>query len=341
MAGEGFLKAQVGLQTAHGTPVTPTIQVPWTVDYEDTREIHTAEYDAGTWTPTTIVAQVATSARVTIKGTAMFEMLPVLWNSGYADVAPAGTYTHTYTIAPGAVGAPMPLSWEIGAVGASLGATGPAVKISDAYLESWTLSGNMNDKTITLEGEFFASTFDPGTGSNGYAFTASLVLPTGCEIMKYLGGQINVKDAGATGGSFTAMTALSGVVMDWKLTGKTGLKPKYSGDGNTTTFGGVTYEKPSLEYTPTLRTTTATVANILAKWTARTYQELQIVINGSAATEKLTANLTGRWTAVPTVHARENGEVVIKPTFTAQTPHTQVTTPHWAALIVASAHNWT
>ena len=79
MASSKFNKAQVGLQTAIGTGLAATamsIQVPWKGMYEDRRQRHTAEYDAGTWTPTTIVADVGYETFATFEGTAFFEMIP-------------------------------------------------------------------------------------------------------------------------------------------------------------------------------------------------------------------------------------------------------------------------
>ena len=55
----------------------------------------------------------------------------------------------------------------------------------------------------------------------------------------------------------------------------------------------------------------------------------------------LTVNMTGLWDVIPTVHDDQDGEVVMRPTFRCQTPHTQTTTPHWLTMIVESTNNWT
>ena len=76
-----------------------------------------------------------------------------------------------------------------------------------------------------------------------------------------------------------------------------------------------------------MRTTTATYAAIKRKADARTYQELQLYIPGSdPATRYLRINMTGRWDVVATAHDEQDGEVVMKPTFLVETPHTQTTT---------------
>jgi hypothetical protein len=60
----------------------------------------------------------------------------------------------------------------------------------------------------------------------------------------------------------------------------------------------------------------------------RTYQELQLTLNGGDA-EQLVLKLTGRFLPTVIAHARSNDEVVMAATFQVETPHTQITTPHW------------
>ena len=68
MTSSKFNKVQVALQTAKGSYVAPTIQLPWKGTYEDKRMVHVAEMDAGTWTPTTIVAEVGSETAMTLRG---------------------------------------------------------------------------------------------------------------------------------------------------------------------------------------------------------------------------------------------------------------------------------
>src|SRR5574343_1975441 len=141
MASSKFNKCQAALQATHGTAIAAdamTIQVPWRGTYEDRRQVHVAEYDAGTWTPTQIVAEVSTEVGMTFEGTAFYEMLPVLLNSGLDDVNSTGSYIHTYNISPAAVGAPKPLTVLAGTVGTNIGGTGPAVRLHDLYLKTLT-----------------------------------------------------------------------------------------------------------------------------------------------------------------------------------------------------------
>jgi hypothetical protein len=67
---------------------------------------------------------------------------------------------------------------------------------------------------------------------------------------------------------------------------------------------------------------------VAAKAKARTYQELELVINGSNS-RQLRLQLTGRWNPNITAHGRSNNEVVMNGSFMVETPHTQTTTPHY------------
>ena len=342
MASSKFNKAQVGLQTAIGTGLAATammIQVPWKGMYEDRRQRHTAEYDAGTWTPTTIVADVGFETFATFEGTAFYEMMPVLFNSGFADVNSTGTYIHTYTVSPAAIGVPMPLTALFGTVGTYIATTAPAVLLKDLFLKTLTLSANINDKAVMVKAEMFGSTFDDNAAA-GWAFD-TVTLPATMEVINGLKGVIRYQDADATtGGNFLTMTDFDCSILDWELTIDTGIEPLYCLTDETTTWSALKYTSPSVEFKPIVRTTTATYAAIKAKADARTYQELQLLIAGAVSPgSSFTANMTGLWDVVPTAHDEQDGEVVIKPTFRCQTPHTQ-TTAHYLTVISQSTHNW-
>lgn len=342
MASTNFNKAQVGLQSAFGTPVAPTIQVPWKYTYEDKRQRHKAEYDAGTWTPTTIVTDVAFETAVTLEGDAFFELIPVLLNSGLADVAPTGTYIHNYWVNPAAVATPKPLTALLGAVGTSLGVTGPAVKLRDLYLKTLTLSANINDKMVKVKAEFFGTTYDDNSAA-GYAF-ASVGLPATMEGINGLKGLLNYGDASTTGlaegAEYDGLTSFSCSLLDWEWMLETGIEPAWCLTDNTTTWSTLKYTRPVCTFKPIMRTSSTTYAIIKAKADARTYQNVQLQLAGTSSRE-LSINMTGLWDVVPTVHDEQDGEVVIKPTFNCETPHTQTTTPHWLTIINTSTHNWT
>lgn len=344
MASSKFNKSQVGLQTAIGTGLAATamaIQVPWKGTYEDKRQIHVAEYDAGTWTPTTILAQASSETGATFEGTAFFEMMPVLLNSGLADVAPSATYIHTYTVSPAAIAVPMPLTALFGTVGTYIATTAPAVMLKDLFLKTLTLSANINDKMVMVKAEMFGSTFDDNSAA-GYAFD-TVALPATMEAINGLRGVIRYQDVDAvTGGGFLTMTDFECSILDWELTLDTGIEPAYCLTDETTTWTALKYTQPVCTFKPIVRTTTATYAAIKAKSDARTYQELQLYLPGAnASTHYLRFDMTGRWDVVPTAHDDQDGEVVMKPTFLVETPHTQTTTPHWLTVAVNSTHNWT
>jgi hypothetical protein len=341
MASTKFNMVQVGLQTDFGTAVAPTKQLPMKGLYEDKRQRHDAEYDAGYWTPTTITAEVGTETAMTLEGTAFFEVLPVLLNSGFEDVAPSGTYIHTYTVAPGAVATPKPLTALLGTVGTNIGGTGPAVKLKDLYLKTLTLSANINDKAVMAKAEFFGTTYDDNSGA-GFAFLAAASAPliATLEVINGLKGVIRYEDATATGGAFATMTDFECTILDWELVINTGIEPAYCLTDETTTWSALKYTAPSCEFKPIVRTNATTYAAVKGKANARTYQELQLFIAGTSGHD-LTVNMTGLWDVIPTAHDKQDGEVVMKPTFRCKTPHTQTTTPHWLAVIVESTHNWT
>ena len=344
MASTKFNMAQVGLQTAIGTGLAATamdLRVPWRGTYEDKRQIHVAEEDTGTWTPTTRVALASTETAATFEGTAFYEMMPVLLNSGFADVEPSATYLHTYTVSPTAVGAPMPLTALFGTVGTYIATTAPAVLLKDLCLKTLTLSANINDKIVMCKAEMFGSTFDDNSAA-GYAFDDSMVAaPTMTEI-NGLRGVIRYKDVTTTGGVFTGMTDFECSILDWELVIDTGIEPAYCLTDETTTWTSLKYTQPVCTFKPIVRTTTATYAAIKAKSDARVYQELQLYLPGAVpGTHYLRFDMTGRWDVVATAHDEQDGEVVMKPTFLVETPHTQVTTPHWLTVANLSTHNWT
>ena len=328
MATIKFLKAEAGKQAALGTPASPDFLLPMMGEYEDAQFEVAAEWDSGTWSGIEIVEQAAKLARFKLRGVSFFELWPIFLSAGFNDqigVGASAPYSYFDVLAPGVVGLPHPYTLRFGALGQNIGGTGPTVQIPDAYLESITLTGNINSKDVTLDSQWFGSEIDDNSGA-GYAF-AGAALPSPLGMMKTLLGAISLQDAGATGGDFGSLTGLTGVLLDWVLTIRTGLSPKWSADSNQLTYTGVRIQEPTITFTPTIRTNATTYAATRTKYEARTYQELQITLTGELSRQAV-FKLTGRWTSVPTPRRREDGELVISPTFTAGTPETQTTTPH-------------
>ncbi|MCX7851803.1 MAG: hypothetical protein N2383_03365 [Caldilineales bacterium] len=339
MPPERLLKCEVGLQTVFGTPATPTIQLPYTADYENRDQWRNAPYDAGSWTPTGLRAKMQTECQCRMRGAAIFELLPVFWSSGYDKVTPSGTYLHTYNVSPSAPGNPKPLTAYVGAKGVNLGASGPAVILPDLYLRSWRLDGSVTgEKTCNWEAELFGTQVNDNNGA-GTAF-ANVNLPTTPELLKVLLASFNLADASTTGGVFTTMTAVYGSLLDWELNATTGLAPAYSGDGNTLSFTGLRFVAPAHTLRLTIRLSSANFALIYRKYATGTYQELQLTLNGSGG-RSLDIKMTGLFTECRSVHARRQDELVLEATFTAETPYFQTTTPHYLTLAVNSSHNWT
>ena len=329
MATTKFLKAEAGKQTALGTPATPDFQIPMVGEYEDAQIEVSAEWDSGTWSGMEIVEQAAKLAKVTLRRHSFFEFWPVLLSAGFNDqltASAAAPYSYVDLLTPTAAGTPRPYTFRFGATGNNIGGTGPAVQVPDAYLQKITLSGNMNSKDVDVETDWFGSEVDDNSGA-GYSF-AGAALPTPLGMMNTMLGALALKDAGTTGGDFTSLTSLTGVLLDWVLTIETGLSPEWSSDSNQLTYTGVRVQPPTITFAPTIRTNATTYAATRTKFEARTYQELMLTLTGGLSRQAI-LRATGRWTAVPTPRQREDGQVVITPVFTAETPETQTTTPHY------------
>ena len=139
-------------------------------------------------------ADVGFETAATFEGTAFFEMMPVLFNSGLADVDPSVTYLHTYVVSPAAVGVPMPLTALFGTVGmagawATPFVTAPAFKY-DLFLKTLTLSANINDKIVMVKAEMFGSTYDSDT-ARGLCLHHPVTFPATMESINGLKGVIS------------------------------------------------------------------------------------------------------------------------------------------------------
>lgn len=322
-----FLKTEAGQQSAFDSAATPNIKLPLTGEYEDAQEEHVAEFDQGQRTALEIVEQVGQHATFTLSGTAFFELIALAYMAGNDDITPTGVGPYIYDddMAVAAVGTPLPWTFLFGG-NENLGATGPAVKIINAYCQSFTVSGNLGMEGATFTSTWFGSRVDDNSGA-GYAF-AGAALPAQLNMVKSLKAGISLDDAGATGGVFTTMTALSCAMLDWSITVNFGIEPKWSTDSNRLTFCGVRFNEPSVEFSAGFRTTSTNYGLIKAKADARTYQELLFTLSGNNSAQWIN-KITGRFMANFTAHSRANDEVVMNPTFRAGTPYTQTTTPHF------------
>ncbi len=326
-----FLKVVAAKQSAFGTPgASGYFQMPFTGEYEDLEEEHMAAYDQGTWTPTAIVEKVGEMARLTLSGVMFFEMMPILLNASHDAITATDATTHySYddAVSPSAVGAPAFYTFWLGG-NEAIGATGPTVRIQDAFCESWTLTGNINTKEVQMTSTWMGLQVDDNSGA-GFAWPTA-ALPAGLGMMKTLLGGLDYQDAATTGGDFTTMTAAAGVLLNWGLTFNGGLRPKWAADSDALTYAGVRHEEPSCEYTPTLRTNTTTYAAVKGKANARTFQEVMISLSGGDQRD-MNFKMTGRFQPNFIAHARSENEVVMTPTFRCETPYTQTTTPHWVS----------
>jgi hypothetical protein len=321
-----FLKAEAGKQTAFGTPVSPDFKLPFTGAYTDAQEEQVAEWDAGFWTPTAIVEKTADMATISLSGAMFFELLPVFLSAGFGDLTPggAGPYDYDDELDPAAVGAPIPYTFLLGG-NEALGGTGPAVKIQDAYLRTMSLSFSISNRQVTVQSEWFGLSVNDNAGA-GFAFIGA-ALPTSLGMMKGLLAALDIQDAATSGGDFATMTAFECSLLDWTLNIDTGLRPKWAAEENALTYCGYYHEVPAVTFTPTIRTDSTNYALVKAKANARTFQELMLTLNGDAS-RQVKWQMTGRFLPNFTAHGRANNEVVMSPTFRAETPYTQTTTPH-------------
>lgn len=323
-----FLKGEAGQQAAFGTAVSPTIDLPFTGRYVDEQEDHEAEYDAGVWIDSKIRTKVNDFATFTLEGSAFYEMIPLFLNAGYNHVAATdeggGLFSYDDEIDLAAAGTPRPWTFRFGG-GEDIGGTGPAIQIADAYCQSLTLSGGVNQKAVSLRSSWFGKSVDDNSAA-GYAFAAS-ALPANLALIRAMGNTFKMKDAGTTGGSFTGMTATTCKLLSWELTINFGTQPKWGSDSSSYNYCGVFFENPMIEFKPVFRLDSATYGLIRTKYDARTYQELEFGLVGPGSRQWLLQQ-TGIWRDVPTAHDRDNNEVVLKPTWKVERYGAQTTTPH-------------
>ncbi|MFA6168297.1 MAG: hypothetical protein WC700_16870 [Gemmatimonadaceae bacterium] len=322
-----FLRVQAGKQAAFDTPATPTFALPVKFVYVDGDEEQVAAWDGGVWTPSVIVERTAQFATFTLRGALFFELLPVLFNAGFADMAPsgAGPYSYAASVLPTAPGTPLPYTFRFGGNDSNRNLAS-MVQVQDAYLRTMALTFNMNDKEILCESEWFGRWVDDNDGF-GYAPEA-VTLPPGLALVQGLRSTWAVQDAGVAGGAFDALTPFECSLMDWTLTLDTGLRPAWAGDGNALTYCGARHEWPGAALQAHLRTNLTNYAVTKVYANLRTFQELQVAFYGDAGRQAI-FNMTGRWLPRFHAHDRSREEVVMKPSFQVATPHEQVTTPHW------------
>lgn len=331
---EKFMKGEAGKQSAFGTPVTTTFKLPTMNDYADEQEEHEAQWDSGFWTPVTIVEKVADFATFQLKGAAFYEYLPVFLSAAWDDLAAGGVGPYTYNddITPTAVGAPSPYTFLFGA-NEAIGGTGPAVRIQDSYCQSFALSFDMGNKAVQIDSSWFGLKVDDNSGA-GFAFAGANLFATPAMI-KGLQSTIGYQDAATTGGAFNSLTDFDCHILNWTFAADLGLRPKWAADQNGLTYCGVKHVQPAVTWAARVRTDSTTYAALAAKAKARTFQEVQLQLDGDAS-EQFVLNMTGRWLPDVVAHGRGDDEVVMNGTFRAETPYSQVTTPHYIGWTLAT-----
>jgi hypothetical protein len=319
-----WLRVQAGKQAEFGTAVAMDFALPVTFDYQQGDVEQVAEWDAGRWTGTEIVELTAEYATFTLRGALFFELLPVLFNAGFAAMTASGLgpYSYSGSGGPDAVGVPVPYTFRFGG---DEGAVGSMMQVQDAYCHALRLNFNLNDKIVRCESQWFGRRIDDNDGA-GYAPTA-VPLPTGLAMVNGLRSTVGLQDAGESGGAFDALAEFECSLIEWALDVDTGLRPTWAADQNGLTYCGVRHETPRATWLPHIRTTADNYAVTLTKAQARTFQEVQMTWVGTD--REVVVQMTGRWLGKLHAHSRSGGEVVMQPQFRVATPASQTTTPHW------------
>lgn len=329
-----FFQVQAGKQDAFGTPADMAFALPVRFDYQDGNVEQLAQWDAGVWTGLSILEQVAQFATFTLSGTLFYELLPLLFDAGFDNMAPDGTgpYTYTGSAGPSSVGAPAAYTFRFGGNDANRAPTS-MVQIRDAYLQELTLSFNFNVRAVQFTSKWFGAFVDDNDGDGYEPQAVALVSPLG--MVNGLLATMGVQDAGDTGGAFDDLTNFDCALLEWTLAMDTGLRPAWAADQNALTYCGVRQEEPSVIFQPQVRTNLDTYALTLTKAQLRQFQELQLSF---AATDRaFDLMMTGRWLPKLNAHDRNRTEVVMNPTFVAGTPAEQTTTPHYLSWSIESS----
>lgn len=327
-----FLKGEFDFQAAFGTPVVPDKDLPFTGKYVDEQTEHNADYDAGTWVKSTISAKTNDYATFTLDGSAFFELIPLFLNAGInytaaasGPVGPPQLYTYDDTLSISAEGTPRPITFRFGG-NENIGGTGPAIQIADAYCQSLTISGGVNNQVAQLSSTWFGKSVDDNSAA-GYAFAATGTPPL-LNFVRAMGNTFELQDATTTGGDFATMTSTDCQILSWELVINTGAMPKWGADATTFNYCGVRFENPSIEFRPVIRTNATTYPLFRTAYDNRTYQEMQLTLSGDDG--RLWLNqFTGRFIDVPSAHDRAEGEVVMNPVWRTERYPSQTTTPHF------------
>ena len=327
-----FLRVQAGKQAEFDDATTPTVALPVTFEYEEGDVEQLAKWDPGVWTPLVIVERTARFATFRLRGTLFFEMLPLLLNAGFGEMAgnevegSGGLYGYGDSVAPGQTGEPAAYTLRLGGNDANRW-QGSMVQIQDAYLHKLTLSFNLNDKAVLFESEWFGRYIDDNDGA-GYAPLA-VTLPPNLAIVNGLRTELGVQDAGgAEGSEFGDLTLFECSLMEWQLQIDTGVRPAWAADGNNYFYCGVRHEWPQASLTAHLRTNLDNYAITKVKANLRTYQEMRLQIAGND-NRRVRFDMTGRWLPNFPAHDRSREEVVMKPEFRVESPHWQTVFSHW------------
>lgn len=294
----------------------------------------------GAYVPRTIRQKTAQQTVITAEGELFYEHLPFFF-SGFAHMFPfdAGGGIYRYNplgtasdFAP-SVYAPAwetMLYWGIITSDAQLSTGNKALLFYNAFVDQFILKGNAASGelgyTLNLQAGPLDVSGEPDISELGIGAAA-------LKMCHPLDLTIATKTAGTTGGDFTSMTELGCNLLNWTMTVKTPAAMRWAANADTVaanlySYCGIKYIQPSIVFESTFVTETSTYNAIRQRYVDNTPLVMLFKI-GPDSGHEFDLWMSGYWTNVPSVHDEDSDEIVMKATFTAESPAIQTTTPHW------------
>ncbi len=291
-----LIRLQLGQEVTWGTSVAATSilngldKMPTiTATVKDT----IFDEQRGSLVPSYSNAQVATSGQFDLSGYVTFEDILYILNGVFGKITPtgAGPYSWAAAVPTTAVFSPVAYTMELGDLGVATG-----VKLTGGLIQQWTIAGTQQkEMSFTAKGFGQSAVF-------GTTPTAALAYRT-TEIALTPETAVYMDPAGTAAGT----TIYSGQLIDFTLTGDSGLAPFSAGGSKspvTFTFAKQQLSlKVSLAYSAALDT--ALQANLLAGKTA-IFQ-----LKTTSGTKSITINFSGALKSDPQYFGDSQGAQMV------------------------------
>jgi hypothetical protein len=208
-----LVRLQLGQESTWGTPATATailngVQPTPTI----TPAVKSVIFDEqlGSLVPAYHQAQVELGGSFDMKGYVTYEDILYLLSGVYGLPTPAGSYTWTFTIPSTTAWTPVSYTMELGISGSST-----ATKLVGGLFQDWSITGS-EAKELTFTAKGFGQSVSYGVTPT------SLSYHTPCEMA--LMPQVAVA-MGVAGTGVGSLTAYSGSLVNFTLSGNSGLVP--------------------------------------------------------------------------------------------------------------------